>query len=128
MKLISMTAFVLEVFENSFGTEKYNIIEWQSKCEGFDKITKYAQFLKQPLNLGMFIPCVDGEIFNYSKHGNKKEFEDSAKKVIFSGFNVIQKSTYSIVQIKDKPIWITWNNKTIEEVLVPLGVDCAVYF
>ena len=58
MKLISMTDFVLGIEQNSYTkTEKYNIIEWQSKCESFDKIIKYANFLKQPLKLGMFVPC-----------------------------------------------------------------------
>jgi len=75
MKLISMTDFVLEVEKNSYTqTEKYNIIEWQKKCEGFDKIVKYANFLKQPLTLGMFVPCdeydniyVDYRVFNNEK-------------------------------------------------------------
>ena len=118
MKLISMTDFVLECYEN-----------FKSPTLFEETVHNYAKFLKQPLTLGMFVPCVDEEIFNYSKHGNKKEFEEASKKVIFHGFNVIERTTYSIVQIEDKPIWLTWNkNKTIEEVLVPLGVNCAVSF
>lgn len=58
IKLMSMTDFVLEVKKNSFTiTEKYSIIEWESKCKSFDKIINYAEFLKQPLKLGMFVPC-----------------------------------------------------------------------
>ena len=113
-----MTDFVLECYEN-----------FKSPTLFEETVHNYAKFLKQPLTLGMFVPCVDEEIFNYSKHGNKKEFEEASKKVIFHGFNVIERTTYSIVQIEDKPIWLTWNkNKTIEEVLVPLGANCAVSF
>ena len=39
MKLISMTDFVLY------------------KKESHTQIMKYAKFLKQPLTLGMFVPC-----------------------------------------------------------------------
>lgn len=49
--LISMTDFVLEQIEiNSFDEDKMS------------KIWKYAKFLKQPLELWMFVPCklVDG--------------------------------------------------------------------
>ena len=62
MKLISMTDFVLE-FENNFPRQfgeaysEYN----ESKSEYLNMKLKsyenYAQFLKQPLTLGMFVPC-----------------------------------------------------------------------
>ena len=58
MKLISMTDFVLNVEKNNAGQkDEYIIIDWQNKCIEFDRIMKYANFLKQPLKLGMFIPC-----------------------------------------------------------------------
>ncbi|MGV0964920.1 hypothetical protein [Empedobacter falsenii] len=50
MKLISMTDFVLEQ------TELYKL----DKISVFDfalRVKKYAQFLKQPLILGVFVPC-----------------------------------------------------------------------
>ena len=43
MKLISMTDFVLY------------------KKESHTQIMKYAKFLKQPLTLGMFVPCDEEE-------------------------------------------------------------------
>ena len=45
MKLISMTDFVLELETNEHWAQDY------TKC------VKYANFLKQPLTLGMFVPC-----------------------------------------------------------------------
>lgn len=52
----------------------------------FEKILKYANFLKQTLTLGMFVPCVDNEPFNYSKHGNAEQYEKAKEKVLFKGF------------------------------------------
>ena len=46
----------------------------------------YDSFLKQPLKLEMFVPCIDGVPFNYSIHGNKEDFEKAKEKVLFEGF------------------------------------------
>jgi len=46
----------------------------------------YDSFLKQPLKLEMFVPCIDGVPFNYSLHGNKEDFEKAKEKVLFEGF------------------------------------------
>jgi hypothetical protein len=107
MKLISMTDFVLETKNNSITqTEKYNVIEWQKKCEAFNKIITYASFLKQPLELGMFIVCdEDGNVLdkpkkydnwtNFDYSGTDIGFEDeklcrqyqkAKEKVFFEGF------------------------------------------
>ena len=58
MKLISMTDFVLQI-EAEVGKEDYQVVAWQTKIYGYDRINKYANFLKQPLTLGMFVPCND---------------------------------------------------------------------
>lgn len=55
MKLISMTDFVLEQFEdvkNTFKSTKINKTHLT-----LTRITNYAKFLKQPLKLEMFVPC-----------------------------------------------------------------------
>ena len=66
MKLISMVDFVLE-----FGKE-------QNRCnyeEAYDKISAYARFLKQPLELWMFVPCDDnGNVININ---NRYETENN---------------------------------------------------
>lgn len=48
MKVISMTDFVLEQAE---------IYRFRDDCEFAYIVRKYANFLKQPLELRMFIPC-----------------------------------------------------------------------
>ena len=87
MKLISMTDFVLEQ------TNKITN-EWSEddQIRLLDKISNYANFLKQPLKLEMFVTCVDNEVFNYSMHGNKEHFEQAKQKVLFEGFQYCEKS------------------------------------
>lgn len=59
MKLISMTDFVLQ--ENK-GGQQINSITTQLHQE-LRRIKKYANFLKQPLKLEMFVPCdEDGNV------------------------------------------------------------------
>jgi hypothetical protein len=53
MKLISMTAFVLK---------KGEVLKYKNDIES---VRNYANFLKQPLKLEMFVPCdEDGNAFN----------------------------------------------------------------
>lgn len=59
MKLISMTDFILQT-KNDFVYSENAKYE-----ENFKQIVNYAEFLKQPLTLGMFIPV--------DKHGNITE-------------------------------------------------------
>ena len=102
IRLISMTDFVLEIDK-----------EWENPSKPFSenkalmKICKYATFLKQPLQLGFFVPCFEtGEIFNkpfgfdsYIEHRELsikifttgeiercKLYEKAKKRVLFKGF------------------------------------------
>jgi hypothetical protein len=94
MKLISMSDFVL--------IQRDTIAEFTTKSARtqlpFEKIVRYAEFLKQPLKLGMFLPCDENEkilIFDYPQN---KAFDDIAQinfensikvakeKVLFEGF------------------------------------------
>ena len=55
MKLISITDFVLEQMKIYNSTPFTNI---PNPCHVFiDRVEAYAKFLKQPLTLGMFVPC-----------------------------------------------------------------------
>ena len=105
MKLISMTSFVLEIEKSSYTqTEKYRIIEWENKCQAFDKIINYAKFVKQPLKLEMFVPCdEEGDILevptNYEMRllNMMTEYNDEVytyyqakAKVLFEGFELVR--------------------------------------
>lgn len=78
-KLISMTDFVSNYTETGCLLKEIN------------KIRNYANFLKQPLKLEMFVPCVNGEPFNHSKHGNVEQYEKAKEKVLFEGFSFVKK-------------------------------------
>lgn len=82
-KLTSMTDFVMENVQKE-GYERFE--------KDLALIYNYATFLKQPLKLEMFVPCVDGvpiEYYDMPKSGGKycsvgSEVEKQAKeKVLF---------------------------------------------
>ena len=88
MKLISMVNFVLQ----------QDITDIKQR----DSIVKYANFLKQPLNLGMFVPCDDeGNFFeeptdyeqrlpNMMTEYNDEiyRYKQAKEKVLFEGFHI----------------------------------------
>lgn len=91
MKLISMTDFVLEQL-NEENSRTRPIRSVLNALEG------YANFLKQPLKLEMFVPCdEEGEILNYNeilesvKEGTETWgiWETAKEKVLFEGFESI---------------------------------------
>jgi len=62
MKLVSMTDFVLELCEDTGGSYGWAI------SQSWEITVNYAKFLKQPLELWMFVPCgEDGEELKYCK-------------------------------------------------------------
>lgn len=90
MKLISITDFVLKEC---------------GKCGNeprLSRIEKYAKFLKQPLTLGMFVPCGEnGNVLekpkgfsnidmNIGEHSKLIEYEEAKEKVLFERFEIIQ--------------------------------------
>ena len=77
--LISMTDFVLEQ-ERDFNK---GITGWK---EYTNSTINYAKLLKRPLELWMFVPCVDNKVFNYSKHGNKEQYNEAKERCLFEGF------------------------------------------
>lgn len=97
MKLISMTDFVLE--QAKIGMEVQSISHQNlNRVNRFEKIVRYANFLKQPLKLEMFVPCdeegnlLEEDLFKNNKNvSTLKPFErislEKAKeKVLFEGF------------------------------------------
>lgn len=89
-----MSDFVLELAKTSR--------QYISDEEWIDKVVNYAQFLKQPLKLEMFIPCVNGEPFSYSKHGNKEQYEKAKGKVLF----------------KYQPEFFDWGDSGMEDLVI----------
>ena len=91
MKLISMTDFVLEAKENGGYTYNSNQLRY------------YAELLKQPLTLGMFVPCdEDGNSLEEPKESNYNlgdihagyyrkdltKYQQAKERVLFEGFEI----------------------------------------
>ena len=103
--LVPMTDFVLEQIKN-FNAVVYDDLETAS-INLIERIENYANFLKQPLKLEMFVPCdEEGDILeeptNYEKRllNMMTEYNDEvytyyqAKvKVLFEGFYIKRGST-----------------------------------
>lgn len=94
---------------------------------------KYANFLKQPLKIEMFVPCdsegnVLEEPVNYNAYSNELSREDysynfidcvnyrqAKEKVLFKGFEVEKFPNFYLVCYNNKEVYVSWNNsKTIE--------------
>lgn len=118
MKLISMTDFSLDQSSKLMNLE-INILQFRNN------ILNYAKFLKQPLELWMFVPCdEDGNVLNefdclidISKHN---EWFKSKEKCLFDGFQIytrkFDKSDYIAIESKDAYVYFLCNiqNKWIK--------------
>jgi DNA-directed RNA polymerase delta subunit len=142
MKLIEMTDFVLE--QNKEPYFYYDSL--------WNKVIAYANFLKQPLTLGMFVPCLpSGEPFDkfqleiLNSQDLVPELRDAYKtaksKVVFSQFRVIEndsKSHPKTVQFQNlvNAFWFltetnSWHiSKGLKKVedLIPYNPDLAISF
>jgi len=129
MKLITMTDFVLEQKE-ILKVSSNNFVD----CVKFrGNVECYANFLKKPLELGMFIPCdEDGnvlvepkndmiwegvEVENF-RHSNKiKQYQQAKDKVLFKGFELMEHSTMIPKQksvVYKELFHVFWQNELTE--------------
>ena len=104
-QLISMTDFVLNPPKSEpfkIGGDKYIMAKHSELC------TLYARFLKQPLKLEMFVPCVDGvtieepkefEHYETMRYIDEKsdgwieecyQYQQAKEKVLFQGLSIFE--------------------------------------
>lgn len=95
IKLLSMTEFVLEEGNPS-----------NTDCQFADKVMAYANFLKQPLELWMFVPCdKDGSVVEKPECSLDKEcasptcvkYQQAKERVLFEGFEVRKMKGWNIL-------------------------------
>ena len=80
-KLISMVDFCLEQRKTHTG-------DFEDYC---DLICRYAKFLKQPLTIGMFVPCdLHGNVLEEKKPFQDKyyEYQEARERCLFKGFEM----------------------------------------
>ena len=97
-RLKSMTDFVINKRK-----ELLRHSEYKNDLENYANIVyNYANFLKQPLNLGMFVPCdEDGDILEEPKNYEQQllnmmteyndevyRYKQAKEKVLFEGFHI----------------------------------------
>lgn len=95
-KLISCTDFVLQ--------EEKKGMQNTDRPLRFERILKYAKFLKQPLTLSMFVPTDDdGNVLSNPKDSTLQyqkridKYQQAKERVVFEGFEVINKSFYQFI-------------------------------
>jgi hypothetical protein len=114
MKLISMTDYVLDIVQTPNVNEA---ICWKQTENRLNKIYKYSLFLKQPLELWMFVPCdengnvletpnpiaiaekISKNLFNPIYDNDEVEqYQQAKERCLFEGFE------WSVAQFCDEPM------------------------
>lgn len=130
IKLQSMTDFVLEREDTStFDTSQ---IDWYDLEQvKLDEIRNYARFLKQPLQLGFFVPCdEDGNLWEFPPTNEEWEwaqkdsadaeqsykmkqfyYEKAKERILFKGFHSIGENE---IELLNSDNWMSFSQKTIE--------------
>jgi len=113
MKLIGMTDFVLDQelkLRNNFNYDNRDALV---------KIFNYANFLKQPLELWMFVPCdEDGNVLEEPFEDNLydiQEYQQAKERCLFEGFRFVNNSVV-LKELLLIPI-SHFNNNTIEDLV-----------
>jgi len=134
MKLISMVDYVLEqevkLYEDETGFLNDRLVN----------IFRYANFLKKPLELGMFIPCDedgnvledpeltmlqgDGETYYSASDEEFKQYWEAEERVLFDGFqisDIFDNNNIGIhscsLSFSTKNFKAKFENKTIKELI-----------
>jgi len=101
-KLISMVDFVLEQFKE--------LLSWKISEQIYIlRVTEYANFLKQPLKLGMFVPCDENDVplvepenydlwckyGDFTQYGKSltdicRPYQQAKDHVLFEGFELVE--------------------------------------
>ena len=133
MKLISMTDFVIENENMVKQTES-------EMSKNLFKLAQYAHFLKQPIQLWMFIPCNENNETiterHYSYFDNENEHEDycnemeeAKQRCLFEGFEFRKgKATHLIEFWQDEKFLFTYNVSTQSFLIVGSKIENLVKY
>jgi hypothetical protein len=136
-KLISTTDFVIRAMQSpdyvdENGERPYKesaiIKNGVSLSDCFRITYNYANFLKQPLKLGMFVPCDENDVpldepknydlwckyGDFTQYGKSltdicKPYKEAQDRVLFDGFEVIgQSEGFCEIELKNGDFWMTF--------------------
>jgi hypothetical protein len=129
-KLISMCDFILE--QNNLNKGQYSGNRAQDKLiELYSNIYNYAKFLKQPLELRMFIPCDENSDQITQRHyqyfdnddeynGYLNQYQQAKERCLFEGFEFQRETNNYYFLIYNSRYTFTLNKKaksTIEDLI-----------
>jgi hypothetical protein len=129
-KLISMCDFVLE--QNTLNKGQYSGNRSQDKLiELYSNIYNYAKFLKQPLELWMFVPCDENNDQITQRHyqyfdnddeynGYLNQYQQAKERCLFEGFEFQRETNNYYFLIYNSRYTFTLNKKaksTIEDLI-----------
>ena len=142
IKLQSMTDFVLERQDTStFDTSQ---IDWYDLEQvKLDEIRNYVRFLKQPLQLGFFVPCdEDGNLWEFPPTNEEWEwaqkdsaaaeqsykmkqfyYEKAKERILFKGFHSIGENE---IELLNSDNWMSFSQKH-NELTDEFGHEIEVY-
>lgn len=114
--LISMTDFVLEQKRPTPSADLHELDYYHEEYLVLERISNYAAFLKQPLKLEMFVPCVNGEpldefIHNINLTTMSGDWNKAKEKVLFEGFHSIGDKE---IELLNSDNWISFTEKSID--------------
>lgn len=131
-KLVSMVDFVLEQ-EKKLIDAPINEAGVKQLKKYITSTSNYANFLKQPLTLGMFIACdLEGNVlekpnrdsFHNSDKGDylfrlyTNQFQQAKERVLFEGFRIVKKSPHYDWHITNKDGNVFIYLKGLEEMTI----------
>ena len=150
IKLQSMTDFIESKKPNLQYLGKSSVSEIQNHInETYTLFFKYCNFLKQPLQLGFFVPCDEngnvleplkgcclgldcgcmGMPVNVGSTEEMNEVLEAESKVLFKGFEIRDKGNFYFVERKESTLFRRVLNKntksTIEDLLIWGNVELA---
>jgi len=128
MRLITMTDFVLaERDSRKAEVEKDNDAYWdETLIDGhphYIRMIKYAEFLKTPLSLGMFVPCdLEGNplsIGRFEDHEAAHRYLEAKNRVLFK-HSLKAKVVDGICELKEEDVagnQFFWKEATVERLI-----------
>jgi len=119
-KLISLREFVLNKSKESKS--------FSEPLSFINSVTNYVNFLSEPLQLWMFVPCDENNVpleepKQVSPDGVKwedyvKQYQQAKERCYFEGFELIKRKDYYVVQQNGNDVWVSWNeSKIVEDIL-----------
>lgn len=151
-RLISMTDFVLEQSEKRYEkTNDYGSTPISTGTD-FDKCLKYAKFLKQPLEIWMFVPCKladgvwvvleepyyyqnyisdpnDDKVIIIKDYGKCEKYQKAKERCLFEGFEYKKGKASHLIEfwIEDKFLF-TYNNSTYHFLIIGNTIENSIKY